>query len=54
MARPADEVILRFIAQQSSPDERKGMVKHLLTCRECRELTAMIARFWKLSAERVE
>ena len=54
MRCPAEDVILRFVANEVSPEDRLQMVRHLISCRECRELTAMIARFWKLSEKRVD
>ena len=49
MTCPPEELILRFISNAVSREERLRVVRHMVMCRECRELTAMIARFWRLS-----
>lgn len=54
MKCPDDEVLLRFVANEAPPEERLRVVRHLVVCRDCRELSAMIARLWKLSALRSE
>jgi hypothetical protein len=54
MTCPAEDLLVRFIANTAEREERLKMVRHLMVCRECRELTAMIARLWRLSEDRVD